>query len=224
MRPATDDYAEVTTGKSAFMRECAVFQMLFISYSTKNEHRASSIVRMLQNVFYSAFLAKERLRPSERYIASIHEKLANCDAVIAVVTEAFNKSAFCQQEVGFAVACRKPIVPVLVGRALPCAMIASVQGVRQAKLVATIHSLASLRQMRIRIWTERTGEAASFKEADRLLDQFKKEWSHMDHAQCRAWVRTAGRNSQVTGANYGIGSFYRSKLAEVRKRRDRRRL
>jgi len=86
----------------------------FLSYSTKDKDLAGRIQRNLAYYGIKAFLAHEDIRPSSKWQRTILSNLQRCEVFIPVLTKRFARSAWTDQEAGFAMCRRVPIIPVAV--------------------------------------------------------------------------------------------------------------
>ena len=86
--------------------------MLFISYSTRDRGKryAGQLKYKLEEAFFQCFLAHEDIQESEDWVKTILGQLRDCAAFLGVIDNAFNKSAYCQQELGAALALDKPML------------------------------------------------------------------------------------------------------------------
>lgn len=82
----------------------------FLSYNTSDKGLAGQVKRALEERGQSAFLAHEDIRPSAQWVEEIRQHLDSCTALIAIVTQDFAKSDYTNQEVGFAMGRRKPVL------------------------------------------------------------------------------------------------------------------
>lgn len=87
---------------------------VFASYSTLNKEVVGRLKQELEGFGLSVFLAHEDIDPCEEWEQVIIEKLNECDALMALLTEDYKKSDWADQEVGMAVMKGKKIIPVQV--------------------------------------------------------------------------------------------------------------
>lgn len=75
---------------------------LFISHISKDKAVAQRLKEALAHHSIAGFVAHEDIEPTEAWEREIERALLNMDAMVAVLTDGFHKSHWCQQEVGFA--------------------------------------------------------------------------------------------------------------------------
>lgn len=75
---------------------------LFISHISKDRAVAQRLKEALAGHSIAGFVAHEDIEPTEAWEREIERALWTMDAMVAVLTEGFHKSHWCQQEVGFA--------------------------------------------------------------------------------------------------------------------------
>lgn len=88
--------------------------MIFISYSTVDKELAGEIKAKLETAGVKTFLAHEDIEPTTRWQESIKEHLEECDMVLVIITPDSNESEWVQQEIGFAIAKQKTILPLAI--------------------------------------------------------------------------------------------------------------
>jgi hypothetical protein len=87
---------------------------LFLSHTSANRRRAKSLANVFARYGIEAFVAHHTIQPTREWEREIVSALRSCDALCAILTEDFTKSLWCDQEVGFALARRKLVVPLRV--------------------------------------------------------------------------------------------------------------
>ena len=87
----------------------------FVSHLSLSEQRVSQLKRFLLQWGISSFIAHEDVEPSREWQKEIEAALETMDIMIAVVEPGFRESAWCCQEVGFALGRKIEIVPLRVG-------------------------------------------------------------------------------------------------------------
>ncbi|EIV94529.1 WD40 repeat-containing protein [Frankia sp. QA3] len=78
---------------------------VFVSHASSDAELADRIYRMLADLGHRAFLARDirtGIRPGDVWKERLHQELRAADAVICVVTEAYNTSPWCAYEIGIA--------------------------------------------------------------------------------------------------------------------------
>jgi hypothetical protein len=85
---------------------------LFLSHTTAHKALAQGVKSWMERVRIDAFVAHSTIEPTREWEDDIRSALKTCDALVAVLTDDFPKSRWCDQEVGVAVGLAKLIVPV----------------------------------------------------------------------------------------------------------------
>lgn len=83
---------------------------LFVSHISKHKRRAHRLKEALELYGISAFVAHDDIRPTKRWREEILKALNSMDAFVAVLSDGFSKSVWCNQEIGFAVGMRAKII------------------------------------------------------------------------------------------------------------------
>jgi hypothetical protein len=84
----------------------------FISYKTKDKQLAGKVAQYLQGQGHTFFLAHDDLELSPDFEEDIKGRIKDCTALLAVVTPNSADAAYPNQEVGYALALDKPIIPL----------------------------------------------------------------------------------------------------------------
>lgn len=101
---------------------------LFISHLTADKTRAASLKSILERYGIDCFVAHEDITPSKEWQKAIESALGSMDAMCAIITPDFNKSKWCDQEVGFALGRRRIVIPIDSG-AIPYGFIGKWQAI-----------------------------------------------------------------------------------------------
>lgn len=88
----------------------------FLSYSHKDRRLAGLTKECLDSYGFDTFLAHEDLQPSEEWQKTILKRLKDCIVFLPLLTDAFSKSDWTDQETGIAVGLKKIIAPLKVTR------------------------------------------------------------------------------------------------------------
>jgi hypothetical protein len=88
---------------------------LFVSHTSANASLAGEIRDYFATWRIDAFVAHTTIEPTREWEQVIESALSSCHALTALLTEDFMKSKWCDQEVGYCLARRIPIVPVRLG-------------------------------------------------------------------------------------------------------------
>ena len=88
---------------------------LFISHCATQKLQVGALRDALDPLGISAFVAHEDMEPSREWQPQIESALRTAEALVAVVTDDFVTSMWCDQEVGFALGRGLPVIPVRFG-------------------------------------------------------------------------------------------------------------
>jgi hypothetical protein len=83
---------------------------LFMSHLAIQQEFVGAVGRTLSFEGTSAFVAHTSIEPSKEWMAVIETALRSCDAMVVFLHEGFHESLWCDQEVGFALARRVPVL------------------------------------------------------------------------------------------------------------------
>lgn len=83
---------------------------LFISHTHPNRKFAGQLRTALGRVGIDCFVAHDTIEPTREWLDEIESALNTCDALVAMLTDDFVASKWCDQEVGFCVARAVPVI------------------------------------------------------------------------------------------------------------------
>ncbi len=83
---------------------------LFISHRDAHKSKATELARALESYGISSFVAHDRIEPMTQWRAEIRKGLETMDIMLAFVTDDFHKSVWTNQEIGFALARKIPVI------------------------------------------------------------------------------------------------------------------
>jgi hypothetical protein len=89
---------------------------LFMSHTTPHKVQITQMAAAFETWGMRAFVAHKDIVPTTAWQSAITTALNTCDALCALLTDDFAASAWCDQEVGFAVGRSKVIVPLKVNK------------------------------------------------------------------------------------------------------------
>lgn len=105
------------------------YYKVFISHLSKYKSSASNLKLMLEPYGISAFVAHEDIKPSKEWEVEIEKALFSMNALCAILTPDFNKSSWCDQEVGYAFGRNVLCIPIDKGQ-LPYGMFGKIQAIK----------------------------------------------------------------------------------------------
>lgn len=192
--------------------------MIFISHSTKNEDVAKEIRDELEKKHYKCFLSGDDLEADDDWHDEIWKALKGSHAFLGVVTKEFYESAFCQQELGAALALpNKPRLLILHDATKPPGFAARFQACKRSKLLDTLDTKPRYRTVRVEAWITAAASVTSYKNANDAHDRFSGEWDSMSEDEKLRWLLAAAGNSQVTGEGFKAGPFFQKAKKELKK-------
>lgn len=83
---------------------------VFISYSKSNEITAKSIMNTLKDYSIDSFVADFHLNSNDEWHPRIINQLSSAELCICLISSEYNKSASCNQELGFTLISNKPTI------------------------------------------------------------------------------------------------------------------
>ena len=89
---------------------------VFISHISGHKVLAREIQKSLGRYGIAAFVAHEDIEPIREWELEIERALFSMDILLALLTDGFSESKWTDQEVGFAVGTKVPILPVRLGK------------------------------------------------------------------------------------------------------------
>lgn len=105
------------------------YYKVFISHVSKYKNSASNLKMMLEPYGISAFVAHVDIKPSKEWEVEIEKALFSMNALCAILTPDFNKSNWCDQEVGYAMGRNVICIPIDKGQ-LPYGMFGKIQAIK----------------------------------------------------------------------------------------------
>lgn len=88
---------------------------LFLSHKAEDKKNVGALKAKLRRYGVSAFVAHEDIKPTEKWQREIERALKTMDAFAALMTKDFHNSLWTDQEIGFALGRRVPIIAVNLG-------------------------------------------------------------------------------------------------------------
>jgi hypothetical protein len=190
--------------------------LVFISYSHKNSRDAGALKDKLETNYYSCFLAHDDMPGGEDWHEEIWKNLHTSLAFVGLMTDEFNSSPFCQQEIGAALALGKPNLLVLAGAQKAPGFSARFQAIKLDKLIESLNGLQRFRQLRVEAWIRATKQAGSFEDANNVYKYFRNEWQTMNEDERLRWLLAAAGNGQVHRESFNVGPFYERVREEMK--------
>ena len=89
---------------------------VFVSHTAEHKEAATSLKKWLAQYGIASFVAHEDIGPMKEWEDEIWKALASMDILAALLTEDFSQSKWTDQEIGFAVGCKVPVIPIRMGK------------------------------------------------------------------------------------------------------------
>lgn len=190
--------------------------MIFISHSSENEEVAKEIREELEKQHYRCFLSGDDIEADDDWHDEIWKALRSSHAFLGIFTKDYFNSAFCQQEVGAALAFDKPRILILHDATKPPGFAARFQACKRNKLLETLDTKSRYRTVRIEAWIAATESAGNYQSANDSHDRFSGEWDDMADNEKLRWLLAGAGNSQVRDEGYKAGPFFKRAKAELK--------
>lgn len=87
---------------------------LFISYQSEDSKSAGDLARALGNYGFDAFVAHDDIEKGLEWRRQLQNNLNQSNALICLIGSKYPSSAMCNQEIGWALARRIPVIPCLL--------------------------------------------------------------------------------------------------------------
>jgi hypothetical protein len=85
---------------------------VFLSHAVQDIALVRAIASALPDEGLRGFVATYQIAPGREWLPRLESELRDCDALVAVLSPAFRSSPWTDQEVGFALACGRKVVPL----------------------------------------------------------------------------------------------------------------
>ena len=99
----------------------------FLSHSSGDAELVRALRTSVMGLGIEIYLAEHDVRPGKELSTKVQREIGPCDAVIVLLTSSGADSAYVQQEIGYALKSRNPVIP-LVERGLPSHKLAMLNG------------------------------------------------------------------------------------------------
>jgi hypothetical protein len=100
---------------------------LFFSHLVAEKKLVGEVKGLLQRYGIDAFVAHDSIEPTEEWVSVIDSALSSCDAGVAFLHPKFSESKWCDQEIGYMLSKRVPVLPLMFG-ASPYGFLGKYQG------------------------------------------------------------------------------------------------
>ncbi len=189
---------------------------LFISHISARKEMAGALREGLWDHHIDAFVAHEDIAPTALWQEEIEDALATCDGCVAILSDGFNESKWCDQEVGFCFG-RDVLVLSLGDGLAPYGFIGKFQGFNPRKyaddkalyeaIYEVLRDNPRSRNPMASALVQRYEDSGNFAAAKRNVDLLKSIPTEAWTAELLDRVdRAHEENGQIAGAYYGTGT------------------
>lgn len=105
----------------------------FVSHSSADATLVAALRTHAAGLGIGIYLAEHDPQPGHQLSRKVQQEIERSHAVVVLLTDAAADSAYVQQEIGYALRCRKEVIP-LVERGLPTGKQAMLQGLEHIEL------------------------------------------------------------------------------------------
>ncbi|MEG3086840.1 toll/interleukin-1 receptor domain-containing protein [Sphingomonas sp. PB4P5] len=191
---------------------------VFVSHRDAYKKEARELGEALEEYGLSCFIAHDTIAPLAEWRGEIMKGLETMEAMIVFMTDDFQDSLWCQQEVGYALGRSAPIVPLKLGSKDPPGFISHVQAMRgniddplaAAKGLFPLIGKALGRQERLNeVLITAFCDSPSYSDTKERFDRMKASVKSLTDAQLQQIVAAFAENGQLSGAGYLTGKYER---------------
>lgn len=181
---------------------------LFISHRDGHRKVADQLADALEPYGVSSFVAHDSIEPMIEWQKEIEKALETMEVFVALITQDFHESNWTNQEMGFALGKRVPVICLKLGNHNPEGFVSSFQGMQ-----ANYHNIQScapdlyqLIMQRINkpnragdLLVEQFASATSYMDAMERLHSLKKLLPKLTENQLQRIVKGYSENNQLNG-------------------------
>lgn len=191
---------------------------VFVSHRDDYKAEARELGEALEEYGISCFIAHDTITPLAEWRDQIMKGLETMEAMVVFLTDDFQESLWCQQEVGFALGKGTPIVPLKLGSKDPPGFISHLQALRgsmanpisAAKGLFPIIGKALGRQERLHeVLITAFCESPSYSDSKTRFDRMASHVKKLDEAQLLQIIDSYAKNSQLYGAGHLTSRYER---------------
>lgn len=171
---------------------------VFISYSSKDREVAGSLKRFLEKYGLEVFLAHEDIKPTINWQEEIMQNLKECDVFLPIISPSFGHSEWTDQETGIAIALKKFIVPIKLGKD-PYGFISRLQACKGdsfSSIIQAIKDYSPLKESMIDCLLDVLEKAGNFDSASETIKEIET-YETFTRPQVDQIIRISIKNDQV---------------------------
>lgn len=183
----------------------------FISYSSEEKQFAGKFKNYLQLYCgFKVFLAHDDIMPSNEWEKEILNAIKKTDFFIPLISHKFKSSPYTDQEVGMAIALKKKIIPIKLGRLNPYGFVNKYHALQYrdndilqlATMVAIISTKYdknySNKALNSIVYALRN--SASFETSNVIINKIITDCPQLNNEQLKMVIEGISHNSQIQGA------------------------
>lgn len=199
------------------------FFRLFITHVVANKIEAHQLKKVLVQYQVVAFVAHDDVEPAKEWQAEIDRALRTMDALVAIMSQGFLASRWCDQEVGFAMGRSKLVIPLQSGadphgflgkyQALPAAGL-EMSTVADKIFRILVKSPSSAQRMADAL-VDRLASSSTYDGAKRTMELLARA-PRLNTSQVARLFQAIDENSQVGNA-FGVPDGIRTLVARAGK-------
>lgn len=190
------------------------FLKLFLSHLVVHKNMVGEIKRGLAAYGIDAFVAHDSIEPTKEWMEVIDAALMSCDAGAAFLHKGFSESRWCDQEVGYLLARRVPVLPLMFENT-PYGFLSKYQGIPCIGATSKVLSAEEITTKIVQWLSNHPATQSAF--TDALVNAFTEsasfartrqlwplitERQNLSPDHLRRLEQAAKSNSQVSQANY----------------------
>lgn len=182
---------------------------LFITHRDEHKRQANSLAKALEDYGVSAFVAHDTIGAMEDWKKQILKGLETMEVMLAFLTDDLELSTFCNQEIGYALGRRVPIIPLKLQQADPPGFISSDQALRgsidqAADSAPEVYKLLveklGQRTRLHPVFIEAFAKSSSYAEAEVRFDRLAQHVTKLTEEEEKEVVEAYNENSQLHDA------------------------
>jgi hypothetical protein len=173
---------------------------LFLSHRAGDKKKTSGLKKQLRKYGVCAFVAHEDIKPTEAWQREIVRALKSMDALTALMTKKFHDSLWTDQEVGFALGRRVPIIAVNLGLN-PYGFIGSMQALKSDwdDAAQEIVKLLLKNKEMIDAYVQAVADFANWKDGN-IIAEILPALKGLDEDQIQGLIDAYNSNTEVHGS------------------------
>jgi hypothetical protein len=193
---------------------------VFISHRDSQKVAARALGEALSQYGMACFVAHDTIKPMKTWRSEILNGLQTMEVMLVFLTDDFEDSLYCHQEVGYALGRGIPIISLKLGKKDPPGFISEIQAARgrlnspieAARLVFPLISNALGRSERLQeVLVSNFAASPSWTEAKARFDHMASAVSELTQLQAEQLVKAFRENDQLHNSTYLTSDFARLK-------------